>query len=269
MPNNILTHPDLRDHLTALPPEWQQALSSAPLMQTLDRLTSLLTERLDAGVAIYPAQPFRALAALAPQDVRVVILGQDPYHGAGQAQGLAFSVPDAFRRPPSLRNIFLEIDHAFPSASQDASDGHVPGYRVEPSKMGSHAQGRLDLGPAAPGNDLTRWAEQGVLLLNTCLTVEDGKPASHARAGWEAVTDALIARVAADLSPKVFMLWGAHAQAKRTLVSPDSGHLVLMANHPSPLSARRPPIPFLGCGHFQTANAWLIQQKRKPIAWKL
>ncbi len=269
MPNNILTNPNLRDHLLALPSEWQQTLADTPLTQSLDLLTSLLTARLDAGVTIYPAAPFRALSTLTPQDVRVVILGQDPYHGPVQAQGLAFSVPDGLPRPPSLRNIFLQIDHEYPSVRQGAGDGHVPGYRVEPSKIGSHAQGRLDLGPAAPGNDLTSWVKQGVLLLNTCLTVEDGKPASHARAGWEHITDALITRVARDASPKVFMLWGAHAQAKRALITPDSGHLVLMANHPSPLSARRPPIPFLGCGHFESANAWLKQQNLASIRWKL
>jgi len=108
-----------------------------------------------------------------------------------------------------------------------------------------------------------------VLLLNTVLTVEDGKPASHAKAGWEAVTDALIAAVACDPSPKVFMLWGAHAQAKRALITDQSNHLVLCANHPSPLSARRGPTPFLGCGHFAAANVWLLQQNRTEICWNM
>jgi uracil-DNA glycosylase len=117
-------------------------------------------------------------------------------------------------------------------------------------------------------NDLSRWAQQGVLLLNTCLTVEDGQPASHARAGWETVTDALMTEVARDPSPKVFMLWGAHAQAKRALIIDQGDHLILMANHPSPLSARRPPVPFVGCNHFRLANEWFIQQKRQVIDWK-
>jgi len=168
-----------------------------------------------------------------------VILGQDPYHGPGQAQGMAFSVPDDCKRPPSLRNIFNEIARDYPDLSVPA------------------------------GNDLSPWADQGVLLLNTALTVEDGQPASHAKRGWETVTDALIAHVARDSSPKVFMLWGAHAQAKRLLLPPDSGHLVLMSNHPSPLSARRPPVPFLGCGHFRATNDWLRDQGKNPIDWRL
>lgn len=169
--------------------------------------------------------------------IRVVILGQDPYHGAGQAQGLAFSVPDDCRRPPSLRNIFNQV-------AQDC-----PGT------------------PLPRGNDLSRWARQGVLLLNTCLTVEDGAPASHARRGWEAVTDALIRQVAVDPAPKAFLLWGAHAQAKQALLPDNNRHLVLTANHPSPLSARRPPVPFVGCGHFAQVNAWLAAQGKSPIDW--
>jgi uracil-DNA glycosylase len=117
------------------------------------------------------------------------------------------------------------------------------------------------------GNDLSFWAQQGVLLLNTTLTVEAGQPAAHTKRGWETVTDALITRVAQDPSPKVFMLWGAHAQAKQGLLRPQAGHLQLISNHPSPLSAHRAPMPFLGCGHFQHANAWLIKQGENPINW--
>ena len=203
----------------------------------LHAVTAHVERRLAEGAVVYPATPFRALDHLAPAEVRVVILGQDPYHGAGQAQGLAFSVPDGCKRPPSLRNIFNEIAAEFPEA------------------------------PPPSGNDLSPWAEQGVLLLNTSLTVEDGQPASHAKKGWETVTDALIARVARDPRPKAFLLWGAHAQAKQALLPPHSGHLVLMANHPSPLSARRPPVPFLGCGHFRRTNDWLIDQGKNPIDW--
>ena len=246
--------------LGQIDPAWQAALDHAA--SDLARVSRHIQTRLDAGAVIYPAHPFKALESLTPQDVRVVILGQDPYHGPGQAMGLSFSVPDGCKRPPSLRNIFNELEREFPSLGSVASDS-------------APAQGSLLPEPDAPparaaatvSNDLTRWARQGVLLLNTVLTVEDGQPASHAKQGWEAVTDALIALTARDPHPKVFMLWGAHAQAKQALLPPDSGHLVLTANHPSPLSARRPPIPFLGCGHFGQANRWLVEQGRQAIDW--
>lgn len=191
-------------------------------------LLAFLNQRLQAGAVVFPPQPLRALQLTPAQDVRVVILGQDPYHGRGQAEGLAFSVAPGVPFPPSLRNIFKELQR--------------------------------DLGtpfPAQPhtGGSLVAWARKGVLLLNTCLTVEEGQPASHAGKGWELLTDAVIRQVSAQAQPCVFMLWGAHAQSKRTLV--DAGrHLVLMANHPSPLSALRPPAPFIGCGHFSQARAW-------------
>jgi len=216
---------------------WQPAL--AAVAAELARIARHVQTRLDAGACIYPDRPFRALDEVALQDVRVVILGQDPYHGAGQATGLAFAVPNDCKRPPSLRNIYAELTREFP----------------ERATM------------AAFDNDLSHWVKQGVLLLNTVLTVEDGQPASHAKQGWEAVTDALITLVARDPVPKVFMLWGAHAQAKQSLLPEDNPHLVLTANHPSPLSARRPPVPFLGCGHFAMANRWLSTQGRSPVDW--
>ena len=189
-------------------------------------LLDFLRQRLTEGAVIFPPQPLRALQLTPPGDVRVVIVGQDPYHGPGQAEGLAFSVAPGAALPPSLRNIFKELQR--------------------------------DLGIAPPpsdsGGSLTRWAEQGVLLLNTCLTVESGRPASHAGRGWEALTDALIAQVARAQRPVVFMLWGAHAQSKQALIDA-SRHCVLLANHPSPLSAMRPPRPFIGCGHFSAALA--------------
>lgn len=268
MPSNQLTQPDLQQHIAALPETWQKVLRAPLVTQALAQLTQHLTERLQEGAIIYPTRPFRALDDLSQQKIKVVILGQDPYHGPGQAQGLAFSVPDDLKRPPSLRNIFLEIDRTHPLSREDADDANIASYRFDPSKMGSPAQGRLDIGPAAPGNDLSRWAHQGVLLLNTVLTVEDGHPASHAKRGWETITDALIANVASDPSPKVFMLWGAHAQAKAPLITAHPGHLILTANHPSPLSARRGPMPFLGCGHFEAANVWLLQQNRSIIRWQ-
>ena len=194
-----------------------------------------LAERRSAGAVIFPQRPLRALELTALADVRVVILGQDPYHGAGQAHGLAFSVPDGVRFPPSLRNILAELQR--------------------------------DLGCPMPATgNLERWARQGVLLLNAVFTVEEGQAASHARCGWQHLTDALIRALAADPAPRVFMLWGAHAQARRELIHAPT-HCVLMANHPSPLSARRPPVPFLGCGHFSAANAFLAAHGRSPIDW--
>lgn len=236
MVSNRLREP-LEAHVAWLPPAWRAALEPVLSSTGFQALSRYIDERLAAGATIYPAHPFRALELTAPHQVRVVILGQDPYHGPGQAQGLAFSVPDDFKRPPSLRNIFNEV------AENCGGD------------------------PVAFGNDLTRWGRQGVLLLNTLLTVEDGQPASHARQGWEAFTDAVIRSVADDDAPKAFMLWGAHAQSKQALLPPESPHLVLSANHPSPLSAQRPPVPFLGCAHFRRANEWLAEQGLPTIDW--
>ncbi len=198
-------------------------------------LTSFLETRRAQGATIYPPEPLRALQLTPADEVRVVVLGQDPYHGPGQAEGLAFSVAPGVKPPPSLRNIFQELQR--------------------------------DLGLPVPANgSLVRWAEQGVLLLNTCFTVEDGQPASHAKRGWESLTDRLIERCSAAGQPKVFLLWGAHAQKKASLI--DAGrHLLLFANHPSPLSARRGPLPFIGCGHFGQANAWLVGQGSAAISW--
>lgn len=245
MKSNQLEHASLWAQLDCLSQAWRPCFEWAPVRAALDTLSAMLQTRLAQGAVIYPARPFRALESLQPDEVKVVILGQDPYHGPGQAQGLAFSVPDGFKRPPSLRNILQEIEREYPTDL-----------------------GTLVLESDVPRNDLSRWADQGVLLLNTSLTVEDGLPASHARAGWEAVTDALIAHVASDTNPKVFMLWGAHAQAKQTLITDQGNHLILKANHPSPLSARRPPMPFVGCGHFRLANEWLSQQNIQAIDWK-
>jgi uracil-DNA glycosylase len=206
-------------------------------------LAKAIQIRVVAGAVIYPSTPFKALELTPLDQVRVVILAQDPYHGAGQAQGLAFSVATGVKIPPSLRNIFKEIGR------------ETGGLTIPSLKDGS----------------LVRWAEQGVLLLNTCLTVEEGLPACHAKLGWEGLTDALISLVAARNKNVVFMLWGAHAQAKQTLLQTSStaenGHLVLCANHPSPLSAMRPPVPFIGCGHFGLANAFLAKHGSAPICW--
>lgn len=221
--------------VNADPRAWPVAEDWAPLVQGFfagtagQALLDFLRQRLAAGASIFPPRPLRALELTAAQDVRVVILGQDPYHGRGQAEGLAFSVAPGVALPPSLRNIFKELQR----------DLGVP----PPSWP-------------APGGSLAHWATHGVLLLNTCLTVEEGQPASHAGRGWELLTDAVICHVAQGARPVVFMLWGSHAQAKRALIPGDRGHLVLCANHPSPLSALRPPRPFIGCGHFGQARAF-------------
>lgn len=212
-------------------PGWQALVDDFFASAVGVKLQGFLRERLEAGAVIFPPQPLRALELTPPEQVRVVILGQDPYHGRGQAEGLAFSVAPGVPLPPSLRNIFKELQR--------------------------------DLGtpPPAfpqPGGSLVRWATHGVLLLNTCLTVEEGQAASHAGRGWEVLTDAVIRHVAAGDRPVVFMLWGSHAQSKRALIDADR-HRVLTANHPSPLSALRPPLPFIGCGHFGQARAWREQ----------
>lgn len=185
---------------------------------------------------IYPAQQdvFRALEMTSFDRVSVVILGQDPYHGEGQAHGLAFSVPDGVRIPPSLRNIFKEI-------SADIYADTPPSFST----------------------DLSRWARQGVLLLNATLTVEAGRAGSHQKLGWQKITDALVETLSQKRSQIVFMLWGAHAQSKRALIDTQR-HLVLESVHPSPLSAYR---GFFGCRHFSRANAYLQAHGKSAILW--
>lgn len=202
------------------------------------RLIAFIDGRVAAGATIFPPEPLRALALTPLESVRAVILGQDPYHGAGQAEGLAFSVPAGVRTPPSLRNVFKELQR--------------------------------DLGlPAPVSPSLMPWARRGVLLLNTTLTVEEGRPASHAGQGWELLTDRLIDAVAARPQPVAFLLWGAHAQAKAARVAAAGRrHRVWSANHPSPLSALRPPAPFVGCGHFSAAAGFLAEAGT-PLDWAL
>lgn len=220
-------------------PDWQELVDAFLASPSGLALAAFVRERIESGAVVYPPHPLWALALTPLSAVRVLILGQDPYHGSGQAQGLAFSVADGQKFPPSLRNIFKELQR--------------------------------DMGIAPPDSgSLVRWARQGVLLLNTSLTVEEGRPASHAHRGWEQLTDAVLAAVAGSASPVVFMLWGGHAQAKRALIdaSPWRGrHRVLCANHPSPLSANRPPVPFVGCGHFRSANAFLVANGALPVDW--
>lgn len=232
--------------------DWQPAIARFLASPTGHALGEFMQARLHAGATIYPRDPLWALALTALSRVKVVILGQDPYHGPGQAQGLAFSVASGVRIPPSLRNILTE-------AARDRGTGG--------SGAVAHAEdpaGRSDSGSLVP------WARQGVLLLNTCLSVEQARPGSHANHGWEALTDELIQSVVNQGNPVVFMLWGAHAQSKAPLVAVSRAgahRMVLTANHPSPLSARRPPEPFVGCGHFGRANAFLRQHGQAPIHW--
>ena len=219
---------------TANPADWPVAPSWRPVVQSFfdsaagQRVLGFLQARLDAGATEFPPQHLLAFELTPPEQIRVVVLGQDPYHGLGQAEGLAFSVAPGVPVPPSLRNIFKEMER--------------------------------DLGMAPPpfpnpGGSLVKWARHGALLLNTCLTVEEGRPASHAGQGWEVLTDAVIRHVSEVAQPSVFMLWGAHAQGKRPLIDGDR-HKILVSNHPSPLSALRPPLPFIGCGHFSVARQW-------------
>ena len=221
------------------PGDWPVASGWRPLVEAFfdspagRRLLTFLQQRLEAGAVIFPPRPLRALELTPPEEVRVVILGQDPYHGRGQAEGLAFSVAPGVALPPSLRNIFKELER----------DLGTP-----PPKFPN------------PGGSLVRWASHGVLLLNTCLTVEEGQAASHSGKGWEDLTDAVIRHAGNAGRPLVFMLWGAHAQSKRSLIDTNM-HKLLLSNHPSPLSATKPPIPFIGCGHFGQARAWRLSQE--------
>ena len=209
-------------------PGWQGLTNDFFASDAGSSLLAFLKQRLLDNAVIFPPLPLRALALTPPEAVQVVILGQDPYHGRGQAEGLAFSVAPGVAIPPSLRNIFKEI--------QRDSGASPPTFPV-------------------PGGSLVDWAENGVLLLNTCLTVEEGQPASHAKRGWEVLTDAVIRYLSQGPNPLVFMLWGAHAQSKLALID-EKRHRVLLANHPSPLSALRAPLPFIGCGHFSSLPTW-------------
>jgi uracil-DNA glycosylase len=236
-------------------PDWQPTLDAFWRSTPGVSLAEFVQLRLDAGAVVYPKHPLWALQLTPLSQVKVVILGQDPYHGPHQAQGLSFSVPPNVKIPPSLRNIFKELQR--------------------------------DLNQTTPqSGSLEDWAKRGVLLLNTCLTVEDGQPASHAKRGWEQLTDALLAEVARTAPACVYMLWGGHAQAKAELIERETQAqlpafvglraadttkreaLVLKANHPSPLSALRPPNPFIGCDHFSRAKAWLGQRNR-TLDWNL
>ena len=218
-------------------PGWKAVLKEEFSKTYFQQVVTFLKTEKAQGKVIYPPGPliFNAFNQTPFDKVRVVILGQDPYHGPGQAHGLSFSVPAGIKPPPSLVNIFKEIEN--------------------------------DLGVKMPmeyGN-LTKWAEQGVLLLNAALTVRAGEPCSHARYGWAEFTDAVISKVSELKEGVVFLLWGKFAQEKQILID-ESKHFVLKAAHPSPFSADK---GFFGCKHFSKTNALLMKQGLEPIDWKL
>tara|TARA_B100002003_G_scaffold10509_1_gene9015 strand:- start:198 stop:857 length:660 start_codon:yes stop_codon:yes gene_type:complete len=216
---------------------WQDALGPQKEAEYFTRLLARVEAEREAGKVIYPPQQdvFNALKYTLLESVKVVILGQDPYHGPDQAHGLCFSVLSGVKTPPSLVNIYKEL----------AAD--IDGFVIP--KQGT----------------LTSWAEQGVLLLNTVLTVEQGKAHSHAKWGWETFTDAVIDAVNRHQQGVVFLLWGSHAQKKGMHID-TSKHHVLSAPHPSPLSAHR---GFLGCKHFSQTNQLLSSQNKSPINWQV
>jgi uracil-DNA glycosylase len=215
---------------------WLDAVGDELETPAMQELRAFLAAEIACGRGFYPPGPlvFNALRLTPIDDVRIVILGQDPYHGPGQAMGLSFSVPHGVPPPPSLRNIFVELG--------------------------------TDLGlPAPPDGDLTPWAERGVLLLNSVLTVAPRSPASHAGKGWEMFTDRVIAELSARREGIVFLLWGRYAQQKGSIVD-TTRHHVLTAAHPSPYSASN---GFFGCRHFSAANALLESAGTPPVDWRL
>lgn len=221
---------------------WLRPEFELPYMQALREFLQM--ERARRKV-IYPrgADIFAALDLTPFEQVRVVIIGQDPYHGPQQAHGLCFSVQPGVPEPPSLLNIFLEVN-------ADMSDPSVPGSAADRQLLRGHGC-------------LTGWARQGVLLLNAVLTVEQGRAGSHQGKGWETFTDCIVRVLNEERDGLVFLLWGAYAQRKGAMVD-GRRHLVLTAPHPSPLSAHR---GFLGCRHFSKANRYLVQRGFDPIDW--
>jgi len=217
-----------------LEPGWKAHLEDEFRQPYMQQLRAFLLQRKRQGAVIYPPGPkiFNALDSTPFDKVKVVILGQDPYHGPGQAHGLCFSVREGVAIPPSLVNIYKEIEQ--------------------------------DIGQPAPADgNLQRWARQGVLLLNAVLTVERGRPGSHQGKGWEKFTDRVVSELNERKDGLVFMLWGSYAMKKGANID-RKRHLVLTAPHPSPLSAHR---GFFGCRHFSKANAYLVQHGQTPINW--
>lgn len=214
---------------------WKEVLWDEFQQPYFRLLKSFIQSEKSQGKVIFPPAPliFNAFNTTPFEQVKVVILGQDPYHGDGQAHGLSFSVPEGIKPPPSLVNIFKEL--------------------------------KSDIGMEIPASgNLTKWAQQGVLLLNAMLTVEAHQPASHQKKGWENFTDAVIRKISERKSGVVFILWGRYAQEKSSLIDA-SKHHILKSAHPSPFSATK----FLGCKHFSQTNQLLIQQDQAPIDWTL
>lgn len=217
-------------------PSWKKVLQSEFDKPYFTGIVDFLKAEKELKRTIYPAGPliFNAFEQTSFENIKVVILGQDPYHGPGQAHGLAFSVNKGIALPPSLKNIFKEL--------------------------------ATDIGLPMPGHgNLTSWAKQGVLLLNATLTVRAAEANSHAKIGWMEFTDAVISKIAAVHSGVIFILWGRFAQQKELLINPTKHH-ILKSAHPSPLSAFN---GFFGCQHFSKTNALLVQQKKDPIDWSL
>jgi uracil-DNA glycosylase len=215
---------------------WKEALKAEFTKPYFQQIILFLKTEKAAGNIIYPPGKliFNAFNTTPIDKVKVVLLGQDPYHGKGQAHGLSFSVPDGVPPPPSLVNIFKELQN--------------------------------DIGvPVSKSGNLTKWAEQGVLLLNASLTVRASEPGSHAKIGWERFTDAVIEKISSLEKNIVFILWGRFAQEKQSLID-ENRHLVLKAAHPSPFSAHN---GFFGCRHFSQTNEYLTKNKIDPIDWKL
>ncbi|PTP40311.1 uracil-DNA glycosylase [Vibrio splendidus] len=219
------------------PKSWESIINDERDKEYFQGVLAFVEQQRNSGKTIYPPQEqvFSAFNMTPFESVRVVILGQDPYHGAKQAHGLAFSVLPGVKIPPSLRNMYKEL-------AQDIEGFEIPSH------------GYLDT-----------WASQGVLMLNTVLTVEEAKAHSHAKCGWETFTDTIIAELNQRSEPIIFLLWGAHAQKKGQAIDADKHH-VLTAPHPSPLSAHR---GFFGCQHFSTTNKLLSSMDQQPIAWRL
>lgn len=223
-------------NLIQLHPSWLDAIGEEFEKDYMKNLKRFLQEQKAQGIPVFPPgkRIFNALNSTPPEQVRVVILGQDPYHGPGQAHGLCFSVRKGVPIPPSLQNIYKELKRD------------------------------LGIAPARHGC-LQSWAREGVLLLNAVLTVEAGKAASHQGQGWETFTDRIVSYLNEQTTGLVFMLWGSHAQRKGQIVDPGK-HLVLKSTHPSPLSAHR---GFLGCGHFSRCNEYLLANGEEPVNWIL
>ena len=222
---------------TTLHPSWLPALQNEFQKPYMLGLNQFLEQEYKQGTIVYPkpSDIFNAFKLTPFNEVKVIILGQDPYHGANQAHGLSFSVQKGVAVPPSLKNIYKELQ------------ADIPGFNIP-----SHG-------------DLSSWAKQGVLLLNSTLTVRSDQPGSHQKMGWEQFTDQAIRALSEQREGLVFMLWGRYAQAKASLID-STKHVVLTAAHPSPFSAYN---GFFGCTHFSKANAYLVKKGEKPIVWQI